>query len=893
MAKITYMVLVGLLFLSTTLAADGTDIGANYNNSNTKKEYSQLEKGRLVGQALLDNDHVFRELEAIFYAYADFKKTQPPSQVGGLFSEGVLGMMPKLLRSSDFQDIARIITDEVGRVNTSKVMEMAKANHWQPNNPNVTNALLYTYQHNLNYKRLIQRIMMRRSTRIYFPYFESLMSNKQCYEDSMDFMDALVGGQYPTDDPNDFNFTTFWWALKMFDSIGKPSGGITKGALYYIGSYDECAKVQAYIPKNITLGHIWRGKEKSFTTKFCRAKFNVSDNFVQSLNVDTRGLKLLLNWGLCVPASCHGDDIVKLINMGPLPLPVNSVSCHEEPILEDDSSAIAAIVILSIFGAIVVVCSFTEGILSSLPLPRQTGHGHINRGFFSDESTIIKNGYAPKSLDVQLTSYDEKSPNGNGIYENVNNGSIIKSNGVSKAEEAGTSNGAVHHFTKPEPPEPPTDKPRKISPFIKAFSILTNVPKLLSAKKSPSAINCIHGIRFISMLWILLGHTYNYGVISDAENPTTANLVDAASLFERFTFQGIMAAGFGVDTFFLLSGFLVTYLTLKDLGKKKVKGGYMFMYYFHRFWRLTPLYMIVLMTFSCLYAYMGEGPLWPETIPAADYCKTNWWTNLLYVNNLVRAKEQCLGWSWYLANDMQFYVFSPIFIFLIFWYAPVGIALTVGVGVAGVASAFYAHYETGGDMFSMHEIPDYWYDVYIVPWTRMAAWMVGILLGFIMYKTDKIKQLKMKIAVFGWLITLFVGFFLAYITYTFRKEDGEPWPQWVQSLYESLGRPVFAACVAWVIFACHRKRGGLINDVLSWNGIIPLSRLTYACYLLHPTVMMIKVFNQRHLIYISDFDVAYLYIGHTVMTFMVAFIFSVVFEAPFLSLEKILFHKGR
>lgn len=48
------------------------------------------------------------------------------------------------------------------------------------------------------------------------------------------------------------------------------------------------------------------------------------------------------------------------------------------------------------------------------------------------------------------------------------------------------------------------------------------------------------------------------------------------------------------------------------------------------------MYMAVLMFFACLYRYVGSGPLWvPE---AGDLCKKNWWTNLLYVNNLVNVE---------------------------------------------------------------------------------------------------------------------------------------------------------------------------------------------------------------------------------------------------------------
>jgi hypothetical protein len=47
---------------------------------------------------------------------------------------------------------------------------------------------------------------------------------------------------------------------------------------------------------------------------------------------------------------------------------------------------------------------------------------------------------------------------------------------------------------------------------------------------------------------------------------------------------------------------------------------------------------------------------------------------------------------------------------------------------------------------------------------------------------------------------------------------------------------------------------GIVNIILSWNGFIPLSRLTYAAYLIHPVAMMVYVYSKKSLVYISDFD---------------------------------------
>lgn len=58
--------------------------------------------------------------------------------------------------------------------------------------------------------------------------------------------------------------------------------------------------------------------------------------------------------------------------------------------------------------------------------------------------------------------------------------------------------------------------------FLKSFSVITNGPKLLSGKSGTGAITCLHGIRFFSITWIMLGHTYNYGLVTNPGVMTTS-----------------------------------------------------------------------------------------------------------------------------------------------------------------------------------------------------------------------------------------------------------------------------------------------------------------------------------------------------------------------------------
>ena len=78
---------------------------------------------------------------------------------------------------------------------------------------------------------------------------------------------------------------------------------------------------------------------------------------------------------------------------------------------------------------------------------------------------------------------------------------------------------------------------------------------------------------------------------------------------------------------------------MKEVDKQsKLSAGFIFKYYFHRIWRLTPPYMICVLLSTNLSKYLGTGPIYPlEGFDA--FCKDSWWTNLLYINNLVKTDE--------------------------------------------------------------------------------------------------------------------------------------------------------------------------------------------------------------------------------------------------------------
>ena len=47
--------------------------------------------------------------------------------------------------------------------------------------------------------------------------------------------------------------------------------------------------------------------------------------------------------------------------------------------------------------------------------------------------------------------------------------------------------------------------------------------------------------------------------------------------------------------------------------------------------------------------------------------------------------------------------------------------------------------------------------------------------------------------------------------------------------------------MCWLIFACHKGYGGVINRILSWEAFGPLAKLSFGVYLLHLSVAVFVI----------------------------------------------------
>ncbi|XP_053395797.1 nose resistant to fluoxetine protein 6-like [Mercenaria mercenaria] len=637
--------------------------------------------------------------------------------------------------------------------------------------------------------------------------------------------------------------------VKYVDAAAKVPRGILQGKWNWVGDYQECHDIETlHNPKT----------NKSFKGEY------------SSVAVLLNGKPVLLNTypivlGVCFPNSCDETDVKNLMNklistiktkISPFvpAIAQQNITAYESASGEHgklDSGAIAMIVVIGVLCFIVLLATLIDYTCSSSE--KETDK------LVSDDSTFAD-------------SHEDRT-------------GLLSGELFSHSIQEGRCNAFK----------------QKLLNICRVFSVTSNGKKLFGTTTAVGPLACLNGLRVMSMWWVILGHTYAF-IFAVVDN-----LAEAAQLVQRFTFQPIMNGTYSVDSFFFLSGLLVAYLALKEI---KEKGKLSWPYYFlHRYWRLTPLYAFVILYYTYLMIPSISGPLrffialgpYKEMI---DICKSKWWTNLLYINNMYpnygNLGTTCMGWSWYLANDMQFYiVLGPIVIVSLSLKGRlryIGVFITVflilaGVLIRGVLVWYYGIYGNSNGASPTKHVDDPWGKngaLYGRPYARFSVYLVGMLTGYVLASNNNRIRIHRVLAVVGWCVAIATALAVIYGMYYYNHHTGTHMTLVQSAFYNALGRTAWGMCLSWVVIACISGNGGPVKDILSWKFWAPLGRLTYAAYLVHPIIIYTYYFSMFQPLHFSDLTMVYLFIANLVMSYLVAFIVSMLVEAPMIQLEKLL-----
>lgn len=351
-----------------------------------------------------------------------------------------------------------------------------------------------------------------------------------------------------------------------------------------------------------------------------------------------------------------------------------------------------------------------------------------------------------------------------------------------------------------------------------AFSLTRNL-RTLFERPERGHFHVLDGLRAIAVLWVIAFHL---ALVIYFFNPEVA-------LRSRDAFMWTRWGMFGVDIFFVVSGFIIGYLLMKEFqqtGSLDIRG-----FYWRRALRLLPAYYLTMLLCAAIV---------PTNI-------NNIWANLLYVNNFLPVQEQYMHWSWSLAIEEQFYILLPALLLL---FARTRLRWTLFIAAMAIAVIVRVAIMEYHDL----QFPILWHDdaiyhdnfdlLYDNLYTRYGGLLLGVGVAYYYLKGGLSKPLWNKR---GWrlfvagvaAVTLLPSLLTPEVTEPSAIEHPYYYAFVVHYPY------IFAlgvACVLLLTLGEHARRSPL-QRILSARIWFPFAQLSYSAYLIHPLVIAIVIFT--------------------------------------------------
>ncbi|KAK8406205.1 hypothetical protein O3P69_007137, partial [Scylla paramamosain] len=274
--------------------------------------------------------------------------------------------------------------------------------------------------------------------------------------------------------------------------------------------------------------------------------------------------------------------------------------------------------------------------------------------------------------------------------------------------------------------------------YFLVFSFYTNLSKIfrINVNENKEVISCLHGMRVLSMCWVVISHSYLYSVTISANKGLLGQMVAEHPYFYQIILNGYPS----VDTFFFMSGLLVSYNLTKEF--QRTSRFNILLYYVHRFIRLAPPILLLCGFFAVFPPLFVQGSVSPEIIrkgKMVDNCIRYWWRDSFFLTNIFLGHEDrlsCLSVCWYTAVDFQLYIVTPFMFLPLLYHCKSG---TVVLGTWLLASVIIPMSIIGICQLPPSLVMDTTAEkswnavtyVYTTPWCRATPYLVGLALGYI------------------------------------------------------------------------------------------------------------------------------------------------------------------
>lgn len=122
-----------------------------------------------------------------------------------------------------------------------------------------------------------------------------------------------------------------------------------------------------------------------------------------------------------------------------------------------------------------------------------------------------------------------------------------------------------------------------------------------------------------------------------------------------------------VQSFFVISGFLNSVVFLAYVQKKNAKSWTLLIkMIIYRYIRFAPVLLFLVLLHATFLWRFESGPFWDKfNFLERQACRTNMWTNLLFINNYVSGDLKCMVHTWFISADFHLSILGTGLLLLI------------------------------------------------------------------------------------------------------------------------------------------------------------------------------------------------------------------------------------
>ncbi len=336
----------------------------------------------------------------------------------------------------------------------------------------------------------------------------------------------------------------------------------------------------------------------------------------------------------------------------------------------------------------------------------------------------------------------------------------------------------------------------------------------------------LDGLRAIAILAVLAFHSWYF---LGPEFPAVEGFLQFSDSLPRF-FNVVRRGDLGVDIFFVLSGYLLSW----QLFTKRLKTGTLNIrqFYTHRFFRIYPLYLVALML-----AMIDPTVTWERLLG-----------NIFAYNIWFDAMNIVIPWSWSLSVELEFYLVVPLLIFLI---RRTSVALLF-VGLFAALAIWWSHATVTAHpeilekslielkLASMEDsIAAFYKQMYVSMPVRTGQFMFGVAGAWlVVHEGTRLRRIG-KPVLFALLALVIAGLSIPFLHNPYTRIT--PANAWFAATDLLVGRMSFALAIATVIVLMQTGALAGLKATLSARVFAPIARYSFSMYLFHPLFVYLGI----------------------------------------------------